>query len=157
MLEVYMIPYPKAPCSYMVHTWSWKELPYHYLRAYVYTIKLHGAFGLAMLRIWNRYHGTNIEAPTAGALLPASRDRDSHAGAILTKCLTGMRQAFMKSWLLPKWCGVLVLVSLLEGAYYSGSIWGCPWFLESSEVLSSWSNEPDRGSSSKVARIMIGW
>ena len=39
--------YPKAPCNYVVYTWSLKGLPYHYLRTCGYTIKLHGAFGLA--------------------------------------------------------------------------------------------------------------
>ena len=36
---------PKAPCNCMVNTWALKGLPYHYFEAYVYTIKLLGAFG----------------------------------------------------------------------------------------------------------------
>ena len=35
----------KAPCSFRVHTWALKGLPYHHFGVYVYTIKLHGAFG----------------------------------------------------------------------------------------------------------------
>ena len=38
-------PYPKAPCSFIVHTWALKGLPYHTFGVYVYTTKLHGAFG----------------------------------------------------------------------------------------------------------------
>ena len=42
-------PYRKAPCSFMVDTWALKGLPYHDFGAYVYTIKLHGAFGISGL------------------------------------------------------------------------------------------------------------
>ena len=35
---------PKAPCSCIVCTWALKGLPYHKLRLYGCTIKLHGAF-----------------------------------------------------------------------------------------------------------------
>ena len=37
---------PKALCSFTVHTWALKELPYHNFRVHVYTMKLHGAFGI---------------------------------------------------------------------------------------------------------------
>ena len=36
---------PKAQCSFIVHTWALKGLPYHNSGVYVYTVKLHGAFG----------------------------------------------------------------------------------------------------------------
>ena len=36
---------PKASCSFIVDTWALKGLPYHNFGVYVYTIKLHGAFG----------------------------------------------------------------------------------------------------------------
>ena len=38
--------YPKAPCSFIVNTWAVKGLPYHDFGGYVYTVKLHGAFGI---------------------------------------------------------------------------------------------------------------
>ena len=38
--------FPKAPCSFIVHIWALKGLPYHNFAVYVYTIKLHGAFGV---------------------------------------------------------------------------------------------------------------
>ena len=36
---------PKAPCSFMVDPWAFKRIPYHDFEVYVYTIKLHAAFG----------------------------------------------------------------------------------------------------------------
>ena len=38
---------PKAACNCIVDTWALKQLPYHNFAAYVYTIKLLGAFGNA--------------------------------------------------------------------------------------------------------------
>ena len=40
--------YPKAPCSFIVHTWALKGLPYHNFGFHVNTIKLHEAFGVDM-------------------------------------------------------------------------------------------------------------
>ena len=40
---------PKAPCSFIVHTWALKGLPYHNFGVQVYTVKLHGAFGAALM------------------------------------------------------------------------------------------------------------
>ena len=39
---------PKGSMYYMVYTWPLKGLPNHYLRACVYTIKLHEALGLGL-------------------------------------------------------------------------------------------------------------
>ena len=36
---------PMAPCNFTGDTWALKDLPYHDFGVYVYTIKLHGAFG----------------------------------------------------------------------------------------------------------------
>ena len=42
---------PKASYSVIVHTWALKGLPSHNFGVYVYTIKLHGAFG--KVAVWN--------------------------------------------------------------------------------------------------------
>ena len=56
--------FTKAPCSCMVHTWALKGLPYHNFGVYVYTIKLHGAFGI-MPRIFTGI-GTLSDCRAAG-------------------------------------------------------------------------------------------
>ena len=38
---------PKAPCSFVVHTWALQGLPYHNFKENACTITLHGAFGTA--------------------------------------------------------------------------------------------------------------
>ena len=40
----WVVSFPKTPCSFILHTWVLKGLPYHNFEVYVYTIKLHGAF-----------------------------------------------------------------------------------------------------------------
>ena len=58
---------PKAPCSFLAHTWAVKRLAYHNIGVYVYTIKLHGVFG--------EVSAADVSITIRSVTLPARLDR----------------------------------------------------------------------------------